>query len=100
MKLVIVTGLSGAGKSNVIRCLEDFGFYCVDNMPPALVPKFLDICQQSQGKIDQVAIVIDIRGGDLFKDLTQELNLLRIAGNQYDILFLEASDEMLINRYK
>ena len=64
MKFVIITGLSGAGKSRAIDALEDIGFYCVDNMPPSLIPKFAELCYQSEGKISRVAIVTDIRGGD------------------------------------
>ncbi|MBZ4646611.1 MAG: RNase adapter protein RapZ [Petroclostridium sp.] len=100
MRFVIITGLSGAGKSQAIRCMEDLGFYCVDNMPPALIPKFAEICFQSQGKIEKVALVIDIRGGDLFNELFNGLDSLTEAGYMYEILFLEASDEVLIKRYK
>jgi UPF0042 nucleotide-binding protein len=80
--------------------MEDLGFYCVDNMPPALIPKFAEICFQSQGKIEKVALVIDIRGGDLFNELFNGLDSLTEAGYMYEILFLEASDEVLIKRYK
>lgn len=67
MDFVIVTGLSGAGKSRAVDALEDIGFYCVDNMPPALISKFAELCLQSEGKISRVAIVTDIRGGDCFR---------------------------------
>ncbi|WHH60475.1 RNase adapter RapZ [Petroclostridium sp. X23] len=100
MRFVIITGMSGAGKSQTIRCMEDLGYYCIDNMPPALMPKFAEICFQSQGKIEKVALVIDIRGGDLFSELFNGLDALRDAGYTYEILFLEASDEVLIKRYK
>ncbi|MDK2799724.1 MAG: RNase adapter protein RapZ [Clostridiales bacterium] len=100
MRFVIITGLSGAGKSQAIRCMEDLGFYCVDNMPPALIPKFAEICFQSQGKIDKVALVFDIRGGDLFDELFNAIDSLEKAGYTAEVLFLEASDEVLIKRYK
>jgi len=100
MRFVIITGLSGAGKSQAVHCMEDLGFFCIDNMPPALIPKFAEICFQSQGKIEKVALVIDIRGGDLFHELFKELDALKQAGYTYEILFLEASDEVLIKRYK
>ncbi|HHX17862.1 MAG TPA: RNase adapter RapZ [Clostridium sp.] len=100
MRLLIITGISGAGKSLVIKHLEDMGFYCVDNLPPLLIHKFVEICIQSRGKIDKIAMVIDIRGGELFNDLFPELKALKDLGILYDILFMEASDNVLINRYK
>lgn len=100
MRFIIITGLSGAGKTQVIRCLEDLNYYCIDNMPPALIPKFAEICYSSNGKIDKVALVIDIRGGDMFNELYNELNALKASGYNYEVLFLEASDEALVKRYK
>ena len=100
MRFVIVTGLSGAGKSQAIRCLEDLGFFCVDNLPPALLPKFADLCYQTEGKSDSVALVIDIRGGRFFDDLFESLNLLKMQNYKYEILFLDASDDVLIKRFK
>lgn len=100
MRFIIITGLSGAGKTQVIRCLEDLDYYCIDNMPPALIPKFAEICYSSNGKIDKVAMVIDIRGGDMFGELFNNLNTLKASGYNYEVLFLEASDEALIKRYK
>lgn len=100
MNFVIVTGLSGAGKSQTIRCLEDMGYYCVDNLPPALIPKFAEICYQTGGKIDKIAIVIDIRGGKLFDDLFHGLKILNLMGYEYKILFMDASDSVLVKRYK
>lgn len=100
MRFIIITGLSGAGKSQVIRCMEDLGYYCIDNLPSALIPKFAEICYSSNGKIDKVALVIDIRGGDMFLELLNELNCLKSSGYNYEILFLEAQDEILVQRYK
>ncbi len=100
MRFVIVTGLSGAGKSQVVKCLEDLGFFCVDNLPPSLIPKFAEICFQSRGKMDKIALIIDIRGGELFKDIFPGLAAIKEAGFAYEILFLEASDDVLIKRFK
>ena len=100
MDFVIITGLSGAGKSRAIDTLEDIGFYCVDNMPPSLIPKFAELCFQSEGKVERVAIVTDIRGGDFFDDLFNELDYMKSRNVNYKILFLDASDSVLINRYK
>lgn len=100
MRLLIITGISGAGKSLVVKYLEDIGFFCVDNLPPLLIGKFAEICLKSRGKISKVALVIDIRGGELFNDLVPELNALKESGIDYEILFLEASDQVLIKRYK
>ena len=100
MRFIIITGLSGAGKTQVIRCLEDLDYYCIDNMPPALIPKFAEICYSSNGKINKVAMVIDIRGGDMFSELFNELNTLKASGYNYEVLFLEANNEALVKRYK
>jgi RNase adapter protein RapZ len=100
MRFVVITGVSGAGKSQVIKYLEDLGFFCVDNLPPALIPKFAEICYQSGGKMDKIALIIDIRGGELLNDLFPGLTALKEAGFSYEILFLEASDDVLIKRFK
>lgn len=100
MKFIVITGISGAGKSLAAKYFEDMGFFCVDNLPPALIPKFAEICSQSGGKMDRIALVIDIRGGELLNDLFPGLNSLKDLGFTYEILFLEASDAMLIKRYK
>jgi len=100
MRFIVITGISGAGKSLVANYLEDLGFFCVDNLPPSLIPKFAEVCFQSRGKMDKVALVIDIRGGELFNDLFPALETLREGGFNYEILFMEASDNVLIKRYK
>lgn len=100
MRFVIVTGLSGAGKSQVVKHLEDLGFFCVDNLPPSLIPKFAEVCFQSRSKMDKIALVIDIRGGELFKDIFPGLSEIKAAGFNCEILFLEASDDVLIKRFK
>ncbi|MBR4945238.1 MAG: RNase adapter RapZ [Peptococcaceae bacterium] len=97
---VIITGLSGAGKSNAVKVFEDLGYFCIDNLPAPLIPKFAELCLQSAGKVSKIALVIDIRG-DLFLDeLNQNLNELSSMNIPYQILFLEASDEVLIQRFK
>lgn len=100
MKFVIVTGLSGSGKSEAMKSLEDIGFYCVDNLPPALLPKFAEICYQAQSGMEKVALGIDIRGYKFFKDLNNSLEYLNTNGFSFEILFLEAEDEVLVRRYK
>lgn len=100
IRLVIVTGLSGAGKTQAIRCLEDLGFFCVDNLPPMLIPKITELCQQSGGKVKRVALVMDVRGTLFFDSLGEELHTLSQQGIQYEVLFLEASDAALVRRYK
>ncbi|EKY27733.1 RNase adapter RapZ [Clostridium celatum] len=100
MRFIIVTGLSGAGKSEATKSLEDMGYFCVDNLPPTLITKFAEACSQSAGKIDKVALVIDIRGGVFFNDLFQSLKELSKEQFKYEILFLDASDEVLVKRFK
>lgn len=100
MRFVIVTGLSGAGKTHAVRDLEDLGYFCVDNFPPTLIPKFAEACFQTEGRIDKIALVIDIRGGKFFDNLFDSLNYLKEQNFKYEILFLDASDEILIKRFK
>lgn len=98
MRFVIVTGLSGAGKTEATRSLEDLGYFCVDNLPPQLIPKFAEAC--NNGSIEKVAIVTDIRGGIFFDDLFESLVYLKNNDFKYEILFLEASNEVLVKRFK
>ncbi|MEW5762360.1 MAG: RNase adapter RapZ [Bacillota bacterium] len=98
-RLVIVTGLSGAGKTQAVRCLEDLGFFCVDNLPPMLISKFAELCAQARG-ISRIALVIDVRGGEFFASLFEVLGELRRQGVRFEILFLEASNETLVRRFK
>ncbi|MEG2597209.1 MAG: RNase adapter RapZ [Oscillospiraceae bacterium] len=100
MDLLIVTGLSGSGKSRAIDALEDIGFYCVDNMPPKLISKVSEICLAADSKFSRVAIVTDLRGGDLFYGLFEELDEMQGQGLKYKLLFLDATDNELIRRYK
>ncbi len=100
MQILIITGLSGAGKSQAVNCLEDMGYYCVDNLPPALLLKFIELGMQSEGQVNKVALVTDARGGEFFPDLTRALEELTSARIPYQILFLAASDQVLVRRFK
>nr|WP_312579671.1 RNase adapter RapZ [Sedimentibacter sp.] len=100
MEFVILTGLSGAGKSQAIKVLEDINYYCMDNMPPALLPNFAELCKESSKEVNKVAVVADIRGRFFFKDLFNSLEILKNKGIKYRILYLDASDEELVKRYK
>jgi UPF0042 nucleotide-binding protein len=98
MEFIIITGLSGAGKGLATSHFEDFGFYCVDNMPPALIPTFAELC--ARGGMGRVAVVVDVRGGRFFLDLSDALAELASNGFAYKILFLEADDEALMQRFQ
>jgi len=100
LRLVIVTGMSGAGKTQVVRVMEDLGYFCVDNLPPMLIPKFAELCAQSAGRVGKAALVVDIRGREFFDTLIQVLEDMEKQGIIYEMLFLEAADETLIRRYK
>ena len=99
-RLLIVTGMSGAGKTQVMQALEDMGFFCVDNLPPVLIPKFSNLCRQASDRINQVALVVDIRGGQFFESLSDALASLKEMQVPYEIVFMDATDETLIRRYK
>lgn len=100
MEFVIITGMSGAGKSQAIKVLEDINYYCMDNLPPSLLPNFAELCNNSSDQIDKVAVVADIRGGIFFKDLFHSLEELKNMDIKYHILYLDASDDELVKRYK
>lgn len=100
MNLVIVSGLSGSGKSSAINILEDLGYYCVDNLPPQLISTFLNLCKKSSTKIEKVALGIDIREGEFLNNIHDEVKILKKSGNKIEYLFLDASDQTLIKRYK
>lgn len=100
MKIVIITGLSGAGKSEVLNILEDRGFYCMDNLPPALLLDFVKLCEKAQYVIDKIALVLDIRSGKFFEDLFENLDILKSRGFEYELLFLDSADKILIKRFK
>lgn len=100
MELKIVTGMSGAGKTNLVQVLEDMGYYCADNLPPNLFVKFVELLSQVQADYPRVALVADVRGGKFFADVYDVLQDLRNKGVSYEIIFLEASDEALVRRFK
>lgn len=97
---LIITGMSGAGKTQVMRTLEDLNYFCVDNLPPALIPKFIELCMQAGNKNKQIALVVDIRGGNFFDELIGVLDKIEANSVNYELLFLDASDATLIKRYK
>lgn len=99
-RFVIITGLSGAGKTLAKRVLEDVGYFCVDNLPPALIPSFAQLCEQSDGRVSRVALVVDIRGGEFFDELNAALDRLDEMGFIHQVLFLEADDDTLVRRFK
>ncbi|SFA89110.1 UPF0042 nucleotide-binding protein [Lentibacillus halodurans] len=100
-KLVVITGMSGAGKTVAVQSFEDLGYYCVDNLPPALLPKFLELMKDSRNNIRNVALVMDLRGREFFDSLFEALDILGEEDwlNEH-ILFLDAKDEALVTRYK
>lgn len=100
MELLIITGMSGAGKSQAANALEDMGYYCVDNIPPAIIPAFVQLSSINGTTLNKIAIVTDIRGGELFSDINKVLIDLKNQNIDYKILFLDSSDEVLVKRYK
>lgn len=100
LQFVIITGLSGAGKSAAMRCFEDLGYFCIDNLPPELIPKFAELCVRAGLDFPKVALVIDIRGGKFFDHVFDALREIERLGLPYTILFLEASDDVLVRRFK
>lgn len=100
MRFVIVTGMSGGGKSTAQKMLEDMGFYCVDNLPVSLIEKFVELISMPNGEITKVALGLDVRAGQSFEDVTEVLDLLKEKGYQFEILFMDANEAALIKRYK
>lgn len=96
---MVITGLSGAGKSHALKCFEDVGYFCVDNLPPALLPTFVELCHQQGGEIKNVALGIDIRERVFFADLTGILQRIKDLGHSVELLFLEARDPVLVRRF-
>lgn len=101
MEFVILTGLSGAGKTNALHAMEDSGYYCVDNLPPQLLETFYDLCDNStDSRMKKVAVVADTRSGEMFADIPEVLSKLRLEGKQFKILFLDAKSDVLLVRFK
>lgn len=100
MKFVIITGMSGAGKGTAVKIMEDMGYYCVDNLPISLIEKFAELSMASNDELEKVAVSIDIRNNNALSELGEVLERIRAQGISFEILFLEAEDEVLIKRYK
>ena len=98
-QIVIVSGLSGAGKSHVLHCFEDVGFFCVDNLPPPLIPTFVHLCTQGDGRSQRIGLGIDIRGREFLAQSFATIERLKSQGYRVEILFLEARDEVLVRRF-
>lgn len=100
MRFILVTGMSGAGKTHALRVLEDLGYYCIDNLPPMLIHTFVELCTQSKSHISRAAVVVDTRGGEFFDSIYDALYSLKDFGIKYELLFMDAADETLVKRYK
>lgn len=100
MELLIISGMSGAGKSQAANVLEDMGYYCVDNIPPRIIPAFIELSKRGDAELSKIAIVTDIRGGTLFHEIASVLDTLKRENVEYHILFLDAQDDILVRRYK
>ncbi|HEY4909318.1 MAG TPA: RNase adapter RapZ [Methylomirabilota bacterium] len=100
LRFVIITGLSGAGRSFAIKCFEDLGYFCVDNLPTTLIPTFAELCAHSSRDIRTIALGVDIREGEYLAHLLETLAELRAQGHKPEVLFLEAADETLVRRYQ
>ncbi|WP_455089903.1 RNase adapter RapZ [Peptoanaerobacter stomatis] len=100
MKIVIITGLSGSGKSEAMNVMEDLGYYCIDNLPPEIIPKIVTLGYDSKGQLDKIALGIDIRGYQFLKEINTAINFLQESGYDYNVIFLESNNETLVRRYK
>ncbi len=99
LELAVITGLSGAGRSTAAKCLEDLGWYVVDNLPPALISSVVDLAARSHGEVDRIAVVVDVRSRAFSSDLHEALDSMTRTGHQTRVLFLEAPDEVLVRRF-
>lgn len=101
MEFIIVSGISGAGKTSALHAMEDIGFYCVDNIPPALLTTFYELCDKSADeRMKRVAVVLDVRGGDFFDEFSDEVSKLRKENYPYKVLFLDANNDVLVRRFR
>ncbi|MFM9907534.1 MAG: RNase adapter RapZ [Nitrospirae bacterium] len=99
LKLVVISGLSGSGKSHALKCFEDAGYFCIDNLPPALLPTFVELCHQQGGEIKNVALGIDVRERVFFSDLVGILEQVKALGHSVELMFFEAREEVLVRRF-
>lgn len=100
LEFTVITGLSGAGKSETVNCFEDAGYFCIDNLPPSILPKMSELLAQEGSKISRVAVVSDVRGGQYFDELLDSIALIKAQQVECRIIFLEASKEVLVKRFK
>jgi len=100
LHMTVITGLSGAGKSEAVATFEDMGYFCIDNLPPQMLPRVVELFALEGSRVDRVALVFDVRGGSYFEELGRALDYLRESGNPFRLLYLEASDEALVARYQ
>lgn len=100
MKLVIITGLSGSGKSEAMNVMEDLGYYCIDNLPPEIIPKIVTLGSESSGQLDKIALGVDVRGYQFLKEINRAIDFLQKGNYDFDVIFLESSSESLVKRYK
>lgn len=99
-RIIIVTGMSGSGKTQACRCLEDLGYFCVDNLPPVFIPKFVELCSHASSHVNKVVFVVDTRSREFFDNLIQILEDMDKKNLDYEMLFMDASDDAIIRRYK
>ncbi len=99
-RIIIVTGLSGSGKTQACRFLEDLGFFCVDNLPPVFIPKFMELCSHASHRVSRIVFVVDTRSREFFDNLLQVLEEMDKTDREYEMLFMDASDDVIIRRYK
>lgn len=99
-RIIIVTGMSGSGKTQACRCLEDLGYFCVDNLPPVFIPKFVELCSHASSHVNKIVFVVDTRSREFFDTLIHILEDMDKADQEYEMLFMDASDDAIIRRYK
>ena len=99
LKLVVISGLSGSGKSHALKCFEDVGYFCIDNLPPALLPTFVELCHHQGDEIKYVALGIDVRERVFFSNLVETLERVKVLGHAVELVFLEAREEVLVRRF-
>ena len=98
--LIIITGMSGAGRTEAMHALEDLGYFCIDNLPPSLLMNLVSLAGLNTGTLRKLAVVCDLRAKEFFPELTTELEKIKEVGLSYSLLFLDSSDDELLNRYK